>query len=114
MKNLLLLKILYIVVIPAILFTISIYHQELWSVDESKWNPGQIDHTVGWPLDRNTYGGSFIYHLDEGEPLVAAGFVVSVLFTSLLMMYVRNKKTCNLIESFSHARFLLNILFDLS
>lgn len=46
-------------------------------MDESKWSPGRIDHTVGWPLDKNTYGGSFIYHLNEGEPLVAAGFVVS-------------------------------------
>ena len=36
-----------------------------------------MDHTVGWPLDRHTYGGSFLYHLNEGEPLVALGFVVS-------------------------------------
>jgi len=56
--------------------------KELWSVDESKWNPGQIDHTVGWPLDRNTYGGSFIYHLDEGEPLVAAGFVTALDYSN--------------------------------
>lgn len=36
-----------------------------------------MEHTVGWPLDRRTYGGSFLYHLNEGEPLVALGFVVS-------------------------------------
>lgn len=36
-----------------------------------------MEHTVGWPLDRHTYGGSFLYHLNEGEPLVALGFVVS-------------------------------------
>lgn len=33
---------------------------------------------MGWPLKRNTYGGSFLYHLNEGEPLVALGFVVSL------------------------------------
>lgn len=32
---------------------------------------------MGWPLDRHTYGGSFLYHLNEGEPLLALGFVVS-------------------------------------
>lgn len=36
-----------------------------------------MEHSVGWPLDRRTYGGSFLYHLNEGEPLVALGFVVS-------------------------------------
>ena len=52
--------------------------QEIWLVEKEKWNPGCVEHSVGWPLDRNTYGGSFIYHLDEGEPLVAVGFVVSI------------------------------------
>lgn len=36
-----------------------------------------MEHSVGWPLNRHTYGGSFLYHLNEGEPLVALGFVVS-------------------------------------
>nr|KAF6348395.1 electron transfer flavoprotein dehydrogenase [Myotis myotis] len=49
--------------------------KELWLIDEKKWKPGRVDHTVGWPLDRHTYGGSFLYHLNEGEPLVALGFV---------------------------------------
>lgn len=39
-----------------------------------------MEHSVGWPLNRNTYGGSFLYHLNEGEPLVALGFVVSLFF----------------------------------
>nr|XP_031295595.1 electron transfer flavoprotein-ubiquinone oxidoreductase, mitochondrial [Camelus dromedarius] len=37
--------------------------KELWLIDEKKWKPGRVDHTVGWPLDRHTYGGSFLYHL---------------------------------------------------
>ncbi|RXN12541.1 electron transfer flavo -ubiquinone mitochondrial [Labeo rohita] len=48
---------------------------ELWVIDEKKWRPGRAEHSVGWPLNRNTYGGSFLYHLNEGEPLVALGFV---------------------------------------
>lgn len=50
---------------------------KLWMIDEKKWKPGRTEHSVGWPLDRHTYGGSFLYHLNEGEPLVALGFVVS-------------------------------------
>lgn len=47
-----------------------------------------MEHTVGWPLDRHTYGGSFLYHLNEREPLVALGFVVSeVSFSFLLVVW---------------------------
>ncbi|NXQ04436.1 ETFD protein, partial [Vidua macroura] len=49
---------------------------QLWTIDKKKWKPGRVEHTVGWPLDRHTYGGSFLYHLNEREPLVALGFVV--------------------------------------
>lgn len=41
-----------------------------------------VEHSVGWPLDRNTYGGSFLYHLNEATPLVAAGFVVALDYTN--------------------------------
>lgn len=54
------------------------FFNQLWLIDEKKWQPGLVEHTVGWPLDKHTYGGSFLYHLNEGEPLVALGFVVSV------------------------------------
>lgn len=33
-------------------------------------------HTLGWPLERDTYGGSFLYHADKG--LVYLGFVVGL------------------------------------
>lgn len=53
--------------------------KELWSVDSDLHNPGQVEHTIGWPLDRNTYGGSFLYHLEEsGQKLIAVGFVVGL------------------------------------
>merc|ERR1712156_1067507 len=42
--------------------------KELWRVEEGKHHPGRIEHTVGWPLpDIKTYGGSFLYHLNEAD-----------------------------------------------
>jgi len=56
--------------------------KELWQIDESKHSPGRIEHTVGWPLpDTHTYGGSFLYHLNE-DNLVAVGFVVGLDYTN--------------------------------
>ncbi len=50
--------------------------KELWEVDPARHSPGRVVHTVGWPLDRATYGGSFLYHLEDGQ--VAVGFVVGL------------------------------------
>ncbi len=50
--------------------------KELWEVDPAKHEPGKVIHTVGWPLDHRTYGGSFIYHW--GENRVSCGFVVGL------------------------------------
>lgn len=50
--------------------------KELWEVDPSVHEEGKIVHTVGWPLDSKTYGGSFLYHLDNNQ--VAVGFVVGL------------------------------------
>ena len=48
--------------------------KELWRVDPAKHKPGLVKHTMGWPLDNSTGGGSFMYHY--GENLVSIGFVV--------------------------------------
>lgn len=50
--------------------------KELWEVDNSLHSPGTVIHTVGWPLDSRTYGGSFLYHLDQKR--IAVGFVVGL------------------------------------
>jgi len=50
--------------------------KELWEVDSTLHRPGSITHTSGWPLDMGTYGGSFLYHLEEN--LVSVGFVVGL------------------------------------
>ncbi|TAL01162.1 MAG: electron transfer flavoprotein-ubiquinone oxidoreductase [Rhodospirillaceae bacterium] len=48
--------------------------KELWEVDPAKHKLGQVTHTMGWPLDMSTGGGSFMYHLENNQ--VAIGFVV--------------------------------------
>ncbi|HEX3098722.1 MAG TPA: electron transfer flavoprotein-ubiquinone oxidoreductase [Usitatibacter sp.] len=50
--------------------------KELWEAAPEKHVPGLVVHTAGWPLDRATYGGSFMYHLEERQ--VAVGFVVGL------------------------------------
>lgn len=51
----------------------SIGIKELWQVPEGRVKPGKIVHTLGWPADSHTYGGSFLYHLDNNQ--VALGYV---------------------------------------
>ena len=50
--------------------------KELWEVAPEKHQPGLVIHTAGWPLDADTYGGSFLYHLEDRK--VAVGFVVGL------------------------------------
>ncbi|MGE5491857.1 MAG: electron transfer flavoprotein-ubiquinone oxidoreductase, partial [Actinomycetota bacterium] len=50
--------------------------KELWEIDPAKHQPGKMIHSVGWPLPSDTYGGSFLYHLEDN--LVAVGFVVGL------------------------------------
>lgn len=54
--------------------------KELWQIEPAKSQPGKIMHTVGWPLDHRTYGGSFLYHLDNN--IVSIGFVVGLDYTN--------------------------------
>jgi electron-transferring-flavoprotein dehydrogenase len=48
--------------------------KEIWEIDPAKHKPGTVTHTMGWPLEGNAGGGSFIYHLDNNQ--VYVGFVV--------------------------------------
>lgn len=50
--------------------------KELWEVDPAKSQPGLVVHTAGWPLDADTYGGSFLYHMNNNQ--VAVGMVVGL------------------------------------
>ncbi|MGF1612670.1 MAG: 4Fe-4S dicluster domain-containing protein [Gammaproteobacteria bacterium] len=50
--------------------------KELWEVKPERHQPGLVVHTIGWPLDTKTYGGSFVYHLENQQ--VAVGFVIGL------------------------------------
>ena len=50
--------------------------KELWEVKPERHQAGLVVHTTGWPVDRQTYGGSFLYHLENNQ--VAVGFVVGL------------------------------------
>jgi electron-transferring-flavoprotein dehydrogenase len=54
--------------------------KELWEVEPGKHRPGKIVHTIGWPLDQKTYGGSWLYHF--GRNLVSVGFVVGLDYSN--------------------------------
>ncbi|MGA8195830.1 MAG: electron transfer flavoprotein-ubiquinone oxidoreductase [Acetobacteraceae bacterium] len=56
--------------------TYAIGIKELWEIPAANHRPGLVEHSIGWPLDRGTYGGSFLYHF--GENLVSYGFVVGL------------------------------------
>ncbi len=50
--------------------------KELWQIPEAQHQQGLIMHTAGWPVDTKTYGGSFLYHLEDNQ--VAIGYVVGL------------------------------------
>jgi len=54
--------------------------KELWEIDPAKHQPGLVIHTAGWPLDADTYGGSFLYHLEDNK--VAIGLIVGLDYSN--------------------------------
>ncbi|HXT79820.1 MAG TPA: electron transfer flavoprotein-ubiquinone oxidoreductase [Acetobacteraceae bacterium] len=56
--------------------TYAIGIKELWEIPAENHKPGLVEHSIGWPLDSTTYGGSFLYHF--GQNLVSYGFVIGL------------------------------------
>ena len=54
--------------------------KELWEIPPENHKPGLVQHTMGWPLDNKTGGGSFMYHFDKN--LVSIGFVVHLNYSN--------------------------------
>ncbi|WP_300760032.1 electron transfer flavoprotein-ubiquinone oxidoreductase [Janthinobacterium sp.] len=52
--------------------------KELWEIDPALHQPGLVIHSTGWPLDAKTYGGSFLYHLENNQVMV--GYVVGLAY----------------------------------
>jgi len=60
--------------------TYAIGIKELWDIDPAKSKPGLAWHSIGWPLATDTYGGSFLYHLNDNQ--VAVGYVVGLDYSN--------------------------------
>ena len=54
--------------------------KELWEIDPSRHQPGFVMHTAGWPMESDTYGGAFLYHLEDNK--VAVGFVTGLGYSN--------------------------------
>ena len=54
--------------------------KELWEIKPEKHQPGLVIHSAGWPLAADTYGGSFLYHMQDN--LVSVGFVVGLAYAN--------------------------------
>ncbi len=63
--------------------TYAIGIKELWQLPAGRVEAGKVMHTLGWPLDNATYGGSFLYHLDKDR--VAIGFVTGLDYADPLL-----------------------------
>jgi len=50
--------------------------KELWEIDPARHQPGFVMHTAGWPMESDTYGGSFLYHLEGNK--IALGFITGL------------------------------------
>jgi electron-transferring-flavoprotein dehydrogenase len=54
--------------------------KELWEIEPSRFKEGLVMHTAGWPLNPDTYGGSFLYHFEDNK--VSVGFVVGLNYSN--------------------------------
>ncbi|ADU92042.1 electron transfer flavoprotein-ubiquinone oxidoreductase [Taylorella equigenitalis] len=60
--------------------TYNIGFKELWEVKPENSKTGLVIHTAGWPMPSDTYGGSFLYHLDNN--LIAVGFAIGLNYSN--------------------------------
>jgi len=57
--------------------------KEVWEVEPARHEPGLVLHTAGWPMDDATYGGSFLYHLEDNK--IALGFITGLNYSNPYM-----------------------------
>jgi electron-transferring-flavoprotein dehydrogenase len=60
--------------------TYAIGLKELWEIDPAQHKSGLVVHTAGWPMDTQTYGGGFMYHLENNQ--ITIGYVVGLDYTN--------------------------------
>lgn len=56
--------------------TYAIGLKEVWEINKKHHHPGLVWHSIGWPLDKEVYGGSFVYHYDDNK--VSIGYVIGL------------------------------------
>ena len=54
--------------------------KELWEIDPQRHDPGFVMHTAGWPMDESTYGGAFLYHMEDNK--VTLGFITGLNYSN--------------------------------
>ena len=54
--------------------------KELWEIEPDKHQQGLVIHSGGWPMKPDTYGGGFLYHLENNQ--IAVGFVVGLGYSN--------------------------------
>jgi electron-transferring-flavoprotein dehydrogenase len=54
--------------------------KELWEIDPKRHQPGFVMHTAGWPMDNDTYGGAFLYHMEDNK--VSLGFITGLNYSN--------------------------------
>jgi electron-transferring-flavoprotein dehydrogenase len=54
--------------------------KEVWEIDPARHQPGFVLHTAGWPMDNNTYGGAFLYHMEDNK--VSLGFITGLDYSN--------------------------------
>ena len=62
--------------------------KELWEIDPKRHQPGFVMHTAGWPMENDTYGGAFLYHLEGNK--VAVGFVTGLGYSNPTSARLKN------------------------
>lgn len=71
--------------------------KEVWRVDPSKHEPGKVVHNMGWPLDFQTYGGGWTYHMADG--LVSLGIVIGLDYSNPYLSPYRELQVRSLMHS---------------
>jgi electron-transferring-flavoprotein dehydrogenase len=54
--------------------------KEVWEIDPKRHQPGFVLHTAGWPMDSATYGGAFLYHMEDNK--VTLGFITGLDYSN--------------------------------
>ncbi|WWD06282.1 hypothetical protein V865_004371 [Kwoniella europaea PYCC6329] len=78
--------------------------KEVWKVRDEVYEPGKVVHTLGWPLDYKTYGGSWLYHMEDN--MVSLGLVVGLDYENPYLSPYKE------FQRMKHHPFFANILKD--